>query len=131
YFHTYLQSLDVDRAGLPESYQAKLARALGHYGVTELDRTPELEAAVFRIFLAQQRPSDTVMVVTTLLREWLSEPVPDAALREPVGLALERLVAATQVRFPVIADLTRGLVYAWYGQPLLRRNRARVYANVR
>ncbi|MEV6063190.1 carboxyl transferase domain-containing protein [Nocardia asteroides] len=131
YFHTYLQSLDVERAGLPESYQAKLSQALGHYGVTELDRTPELEAAVFRVFLAQQRPADTVEVVTTLLREWLREPMPDQVLREPVGLALERLVAATQVRFPVIADLTRGLVYGWYGQPLLRRNRARVYTNVR
>ncbi|WP_433597525.1 carboxyl transferase domain-containing protein [Nocardia sp. CA-135953] len=131
YFHTYLQSLDVERAGLPESYQAELAKALGHYGVTELDRSPELEAAVFRIFLAQQRPSDTVTVITTLLREWLGEPVPDRALREPVGLALERLVVATQVRFPVIADLARGLVYSWFGQPLLRRNRARVYTNVR
>ncbi|WP_040785873.1 ATP-binding protein [Nocardia pneumoniae] len=131
YFHTYLQSLDVERAGLPESYRAKLAKALGHYGVTDLERSPDLEAAVFRIFLVQQRPSDIVTVITTLLREWLGEPVPDRALREPVGLALERLVAATQVRFPVIADLTRGLVYAWYGQPLLRRNRARVYTNVR
>ncbi|WP_433192860.1 carboxyl transferase domain-containing protein [Nocardia sp. CA-107356] len=131
YFHTYLQSLDVERAGLPESYRAKLAKALGHYGVTDLERSPDLEAAVFRIFLAQQRPSDTVTVITTLLREWLQEPVPDRALREPVGLALERLVAATQVRFPVVADLTRGLVFAWYGQPLLRRNRARVYTNVR
>ncbi|OXR42330.1 Acetyl-/propionyl-coenzyme A carboxylase alpha chain [Nocardia cerradoensis] len=131
YFHTYLQSLDVERAGLPESYRAKLSKALAHYGVTDLERTPELEAAVFRIFLAQQRPSDTVTVVTTLLREWLGEPVPDRVLREPVGLALERLVAATQVRFPVIADITRGVVYAWYGQPLLRRNRARVYTTVR
>lgn len=131
YFHTYLQSLDVERAGLPESYRAKLAKALGHYGVTELDRTPDLEAAVFRIFLAQQRPADTVEVVSTLLREWLREPMPDRVLREPVGLALERLVAATQVRFPVIADLTRGLVFAWYGQPVLRRNRARVYTDAR
>ncbi|MFC9998799.1 carboxyl transferase domain-containing protein [Nocardia sp. NPDC127526] len=131
FFHTYLQSLDVERAGLPESYQAKLAKALGHYGVTELERTPDLEAAVFRIFLAQQRPSDTVAVITALLREWLQEPVPDRALREPVGLALERLVAATQVRFPVVADLTRGVVYAWFGYPLLQRNRARVYTNVR
>ncbi|MBO0853566.1 MAG: fused acetyl/propionyl-CoA carboxylase subunit alpha/methylmalonyl-CoA decarboxylase subunit alpha, partial [Nocardia sp.] len=131
YMHTYLQSLDVERAGLPESYRAKLAKALGHYGVTELDRTPLLEAAVFRIFLAQQRPGQIVNVITTLLRQWLTEPVPDRVLREPVGLALERLVAATQVRFPVIADLTRGLVYAWYGQPLLRRNRARVYTTVR
>ncbi|MFI6170458.1 carboxyl transferase domain-containing protein [Nocardia sp. NPDC051052] len=131
YFHTYLQSLDVERAGLSASFQAKLANALRHYGVTELERSSELEAAVFRIFLAQQRPSDTVTVITTLLREWLREPMPDRALREPIGLALERLVAATQIRVPVIADLARGLVYAWYGQPLLRRNRARVYTNIR
>ena len=58
YFHSYLQSLDVERAGVPESFQAKLRRVLGHYGVADLDRTPELEAAVFRIFLAQQRMTD-------------------------------------------------------------------------
>ncbi|MEV6279360.1 carboxyl transferase domain-containing protein [Nocardia sp. NPDC051832] len=131
FFHTYLQSLDVERAGVPESFQEKLAKALGHYGITELDRSPELEAAVFRVFLAQQRLAETVPVITTLLREWLQEPVPDGVLRDPVGLALERLMAATQVRFPVIADLARGVVYAWYGRPLLRRNRARVYTNVR
>ena len=131
YFHTYLQSLDTERAGLPEAFRDKLARALGHYGVTDLERSPDLEAAVFRIFLAQQRASADVAVVTALLRAWLREPPPEAALREPVGLALERLVAATQVRFPAVADLARGVVFAWFGQPLLRRNRARVYADVR
>ncbi|MFC7385461.1 ATP-binding protein [Sphaerisporangium rhizosphaerae] len=131
YFHTYLQSLDVERAGLPEAFQAKLAKALGHYGVSGLDRSPELESAVFRIFLAQQRASADVAAVTALLRAWLREPPPDETLREPAGLALERLVAATQVRFPVVSDLARGVVFAWFGQPLLRRNRARVYAGVR
>ncbi|MEU0484425.1 carboxyl transferase domain-containing protein [Streptosporangium sp. NPDC006013] len=131
YFHTYLQSLDVERARLPEAFQAKLAKALGHYGVTELERSPELEAAVFRIFLAQQRVSADATVVATLLRAWLREPPPDETLREPAGLALERLVAATQVRFPVVSDLARGVVFAWFAQPLLRRNRARVYADVR
>lgn len=131
HFHTYLQSLDVERAGLPEAFQAKLAKALGHYGVPDLERSPELEAAVFRIFLALQRASTDAMVVTTLLRAWLREPPPDETLREPAGLALERLVAATQVRFPVVADLARGVVFAWFGQPLLRRNRALVYAGVR
>ncbi|WP_422770495.1 carboxyl transferase domain-containing protein [Plantactinospora sp. WMMC1484] len=131
YFHAYLQSLDVERAGLPETFQARLAKALGHYGVTELERTAELEAAVFRIFLAQQRAVADAAVVSTLLRSWLREPPPDETLREPAGLVLERLVAATQVRFPVIADLARGVVFAWFGQPLLRRNRARVYAQVR
>ncbi|AHH97334.1 carboxyl transferase domain-containing protein [Kutzneria albida] len=131
YFHTYLQSLDVERAGLPEAFQAKLAKALGHYGVTDLERTPELEAAVFRIFLAQQRASADATVITTLLRAWLRELPPSETLREPAGLTLERLVAATQIRFPVVADLARGVVFAWLGQPLLRRNRARVYAGVR
>ncbi|WP_433280607.1 carboxyl transferase domain-containing protein [Micromonospora sp. CA-244673] len=131
YFHTYLQSLDIERAGLPNAFQAKLAKALGHYGVTDLERSPALEAAVFRIFLAQQRASADATVVAALLRSWLREPPPDDTLREPAGLALERLVAATQVRFPVVADLARGVVFAWFAQPLLRRNRARVYAEVR
>ncbi|RNL86916.1 ATP-binding protein [Halostreptopolyspora alba] len=131
HFHTYLQSLDVERAGLPEAFQTKLATALGHYGVTELERDPQLEAAVFRIFLAQQRASADASAVAALLRAWLQEPPPDESLREPAGRALERLVAATQVRFPAVADLARGVVFAWFGQPLLRRNRARVYAGVR
>jgi acetyl/propionyl-CoA carboxylase alpha subunit/acetyl-CoA carboxylase carboxyltransferase component len=131
YFHTYLRSLDVERAGLSAAFQDRLAKALGHYGVTELDRTPELEEAVFRIFLAQQRAASDAAVVVTLLREWLREAPPGESLREPAGLALERLVAATQVRFPVVSDLARGVVFAWFGQPLLRRNRARVYADVR
>jgi acetyl/propionyl-CoA carboxylase alpha subunit/acetyl-CoA carboxylase carboxyltransferase component len=131
YFHTYLQSLDVERAGLPETFQAKLAKALRHYGVNDLKRSPELEAAVFRIFLAQQRAAADAAVVTALLRAWLREPPPEQTLREPAGLALARLVAATQVRFPVIADLARGVVFAWFAQPLLRRNRAHVYADVR
>ncbi|BCJ39289.1 fused acetyl/propionyl-CoA carboxylase subuit alpha/methylmalonyl-CoA decarboxylase subunit alpha [Actinocatenispora thailandica] len=131
YFHAYLQSLDVERAGLPESFQAKLRRALAHYGITELTRSPELEAAVFRIFLAQQRAATDAGVVTALLRAWLQEPPPDGTMREPTGLAMERLVSATQIRFPVVSDLARGVVFGWFGQPLLRRNRAQVYAKVR
>ncbi|RJQ82047.1 ATP-grasp domain-containing protein [Pseudonocardiaceae bacterium YIM PH 21723] len=131
YFHTYLQSLDVDRAGLPAKFQDRLAKALGHYGVGELERTGALEAAVFRIFLALQRSAADATVISSLLRSWLQEPPPDEVQRETVGLALERLIAATQVRFPAVSDLARGVVFAWFGQPLLRRNRARVYADIR
>ncbi|MET7419437.1 biotin carboxylase N-terminal domain-containing protein [Dactylosporangium sp. NPDC005555] len=135
YFHSYLQSLDVERAGLTDGFQAKLRKALGHYGVTELDRTPELEAAVFRIFLAQQRMSTDVAVVSELLRQWLAGPPPlgppTGSLSERAGLALEHLIEATQVRFPAVSDLARGIVFRWFAQPLLRRNRAKVYAAVR
>lgn len=131
YFHSYLRSLDVERAGVPEAFQARLRRMLGHYGVTSLDRTPELETAVFRIFLAQQRMADGAAIVSELLLHWQASAPPAESLRERAGLALEHLVAATQVRFPAASDLARGVVFRWFAQPLLRRNRARVYAGVR
>ncbi|GAA3337141.1 biotin carboxylase N-terminal domain-containing protein [Amorphoplanes nipponensis] len=131
YFHSYLQSLDVERAGVTEGFQAKLRRVLGHYGVADLDRTPELEAAVFRIFLAQQRLSADAVVVSEVLRGWLAGAPPVDALGERAGLTLEHLVEATQVRFPAVTDLARGVVFRWFVQPLLRRNRAKVYAAVR
>ncbi|MFI6978695.1 carboxyl transferase domain-containing protein [Embleya sp. NPDC050154] len=131
YFHSYLQSLDVERAGVTEGFQAKLRRMLGHYGITDLDRTPELEAAVFRIFLAQQRMSTDVAIVSEVLRRWLAGAPPAEPLRERAGLTLEHLVEATQVRFPAVSDLARGVVWRWFAQPLLRRNRAKAYAAVR
>lgn len=130
-FHTYLQSLDVERDGLPQAFHDHLAAALSHYGIDDLERTPELEAAVFRIFLALANPQDSVTIVSKLLRQWFREPTPRDELRDMVGGALDRLVSATQVRFPAISDLARGVIYTWYGQPLLRRNRARVNNNVR
>ncbi|WP_329046367.1 ATP-grasp domain-containing protein [Amycolatopsis sp. NBC_01488] len=131
FFHSYLQSLDVERAGVTEGFQAKLGRVLAHYGVTDLERTPELEGAVFRIFLAQQRISADVAVVSELLRLWLAGAQPAESLSERAGLTLEHLVEATQVRFPAVSDLARGVVFRWFAQPLLRRHRAEVYAAVR
>ncbi|HEY2701153.1 MAG TPA: biotin carboxylase N-terminal domain-containing protein [Pseudonocardiaceae bacterium] len=131
YLHTYLQSLDVDRAGLPESFQERLTKALNHFGVTDLERTPELENAVFRIFLAQRRASSDAALVTALLRQWLTEAPPGEPLLETAGLTLEHLIAATQLRFPAVADLARSVVFRWFAQRMLRRNRAHVYTSVR
>ncbi len=131
YLYSYLRSLDVERAGVPEAFQAKLARVFRYYGIAGLDRTPELEAAVFRIFLAQQRLTTDVGIVAELLRQWLATAPPAEPLRESAGLALEHLVEATQLRFALVSDLARGVVFRWFAQPLVRRNRARVYAAIR
>jgi acetyl/propionyl-CoA carboxylase alpha subunit/acetyl-CoA carboxylase carboxyltransferase component len=132
YFRAYLQSLDAERAGLPETFRGRLVRVLGYYGVDGLDRTPALEEAVFRIFLAQQRAGSRVAVITTLLQRWLAEPPPrDADQRQAVVQALEHLVRATQLRFPMVGDLARSLVFRWFAQPLLRTARAKAYARVR
>ncbi|TWP54211.1 ATP-grasp domain-containing protein [Lentzea tibetensis] len=131
YFHTYLKSLDADRAALSDTFRQRLTNVLAHYGVDELKRTPELEEAVFRIFTAQQRGAADAAVVTSLLRQWLKEQPPVEADRITVGLALEHLISSTQVRFPAVADVARSVVFSWFAQPLLRRTRARAHSDVR
>ncbi len=130
HFHTYLQSLDIERAGLPEDFRGKLGRVLGHYGVDTLDRSVELEEAVFRIFLAQLRSAPEVSLVTALLQRWIAEPIPHEQLAAEARDVLDRLVLATQLRFPVIGDLARSVRFRWFDQPLVDEERAGVLAGV-
>ena len=131
HFHAFLQSLDVDRGGLPEQFRDRLARVLGHYGVTEFDRTPQLEEAVFRIFLAQQRSAPDVHLATELLQRWIAEPPPQEELAGRARDLLERLVRSTQLRFPVVGDLARSTRFRWFDQPLVDAERSSVLAGVR
>ncbi|GGN06870.1 fused acetyl/propionyl-CoA carboxylase subuit alpha/methylmalonyl-CoA decarboxylase subunit alpha [Terrabacter tumescens] len=131
HFHSYLQSLDVDRAGLSADFRDKLARVLRHYGVTDFERTPDLEEAVFRIFLAQQRSAPEVQLATSILQRWLAEPIPQPPLDAAAREALDRLVVATQLRFPVIGDLARSVRFRWFDQPLVDEERESVLAGVR
>ncbi|GAB2672435.1 ATP-binding protein [Thalassiella azotivora] len=130
HFHTYLQSLDADRGHLPEDFRGRLLRALGHYGVTDLERSDALEEAVFRLFLAQQRNQSHQGVVTAVLRQWSTAPRPDGEQADAVHDLLDRLVLATQLRYPVLGDLARSVRFRWFDQPLVDRARADVLAGV-
>ncbi len=138
HFHTYLQSLDPDRGGLPEAFRAKLARVLRHYGrphldpatAADLDRTPALEEAVFRIFLAQQRTAPDVHLATALLRTWIGEAPPAGESATRARDVLDRLVVATQVRFPVVGELARSVLFRWFDQPHMDATRVAVLAEV-
>ena len=130
HFHTYLQSLDPERGGLPEEFRVRLARVLGHYGVTDLERSADLEEAVFRIFLAQQRSTPDVLLVTAVLQCWIAGPRPAEPLHERVHDVLDRLVLATQLRFPVVGDLARSVRFRWFDQPSVDEARAEVLAGV-
>ena len=54
------------------------------------------------------------------LAERLVAPL-DSAARE----VLDRLVVATQLRFPVIGDLARSVRFRWFDQPLVDADRAK------
>jgi acetyl/propionyl-CoA carboxylase alpha subunit/acetyl-CoA carboxylase carboxyltransferase component len=133
YLHSYLRSLDLEREGLPDAFRAKLSRALRHYAVEDLEPSAALKEAVHRVFLAQQRAGSQIAVVAALLERWLSdgEAYTAAAGQEELGEVLERLVVATQLRFPALGDLARSVRFRLFDQPLLRRARAKGYAGVR
>ena len=130
YFHSYLQSLDVDRSGLPELFSIKLRSVLAHYGITDLERTPQLEGAVFRIFLAQQRSAPDLSIVTAILQRWHVEPAPDDDRAMYIRELLDRLVLATQLRFAAVGDLARSVRFRWFDQPVVEGERAAVLAGV-
>jgi acetyl/propionyl-CoA carboxylase alpha subunit/acetyl-CoA carboxylase carboxyltransferase component len=131
HFHTYLQSLDAERGDLPAHFRSRLATVLAHYGVTDLERSTALEEAVFRIFLAQQRSAPELQMVVALLQRWSGEAPPEGQLAVVTRDLLERLVRATQLRFPVVGDLARSVRFRWFDQPLVDQERSSVLAGVR
>src|SRR5699024_3480112 len=128
HFHALLLSLDVEREGLPEGVRDNISRALRHYGVLDLDLADDTDGAVltalgesvYRIFLSQQRMDNQIPVIAEMLSRWLPEeqggcgtPVPPESFAE----VLDRLIGATQLRFPVIGDAARTLRFRLYDQP--------------
>lgn len=131
FFHRYLHSLDPEREGLPATFQDRLSRALRHYDVEGLEHTADLEKAVFRIFLAQQRLDAQLPVVTGLLSRWTRDRVAGEQVPEGFEEVLDRLVVATQARFPVIGDMARNVRYRYFEEPRITAAREQVYNNAR
>ena len=132
YLYAYLRSWDADAEGLPESFRIKLRRALAHYGITDLEPSPDLGPVLYRMFLAHRRATAHVPVVSELLQWRLSHPesLPEPA-RDGYRRVLDQLVSATQLRHPVIGDLARQVVYRCFDAALIAGERARVQQQVR
>ncbi|WP_417715127.1 biotin carboxylase N-terminal domain-containing protein [Pseudonocardia lutea] len=134
YLHAYLRSRDAEAEQLPESFRAKLRRALAHYGV-ELDGDPQLEPALYWMFLAHRRATAHEPVILDLLQWRLAHPESltglPAASREEYLRTLDDLVLATQLRHPAVGDLARQVRYHSFDAPAVAAERERVQHEVR
>ncbi len=131
YMHAFLRSLDAKAERLPERFETLLARALGHYGVESLERTPALEDACYRLFVSQGRVDLARAAVMAILEKRLERA------DEYVGNVdndfrgvLDRLELATERRDPVIADLARQLRTRYFDQPVILERQAQAYAEL-
>jgi len=126
HLHAFLRSLDAAAEGLPDRFVANLERALGHYGIDGLERTPALEDACYRLFLSQQRAGTTRAAVRAILTRRLDragEPCGDG-LRG----VLDRLESALAPREPALAELARELRWRAFDEPLVDAAREETYA---
>ena len=118
-----------EAAGLPDHYAEQLRSALRHYGIETLDRTPALEEACYRLFLAQQRAPTVQRAVLAILDRRLEQAECCAGVASPdFRAALDGLAAATDGRDPVLADLARQVRFAYFDEPVIAAARAKVYA---
>jgi acetyl/propionyl-CoA carboxylase alpha subunit/acetyl-CoA carboxylase carboxyltransferase component len=124
--HAFLRSLDPAAEGLPEGFVASLERALAHYAVAGLDRTPALEHAAYRLFLSQQRAEPARAAVRAVLSRHLerADELPGDAFRD----VLDRLEAALAPREPALAELARELRWRTCDEPLVEAAREETYA---
>ena len=129
HLNAYLRSLDAEAEGLPERFVERLRRALAHYGISSLDRTPELEAACHRLYLSQQRAGAARAAVLAILDRRLEQADELAGhVGEDFRDALVRLAAATESRDQVIADLARETRFRYFDEPLILAARDEAYA---
>ncbi|HET8975723.1 MAG TPA: carboxyl transferase domain-containing protein [Solirubrobacterales bacterium] len=129
YLHSYLRSLDAEAEGLPSRFVENLERALRHYGLDGLERTPALERACHRLFLSQERADASRAAVTAILDHRLERA---ESLVGNVGdefrEVLDRLIAATEHRDQVVADLAREVRFRYYDEPVIEAAREEAYA---
>ena len=127
HLHAYLRSLDVEGEGLPLPFLDALRRGLGHYGVDNLERTSELEEALYWVHQSQQRVGAQLPIVTHILERWLEQGPQGDTIDDGRRRTLDALVAATQRRHPVVADLAREVRFGIVDEPRLRATRDAMY----
>ena len=128
HLNAYLRSLDPESEGLPDQFVGLLERALSHYGIEGLERTPQLEEACYRLFLAQRRAERVRVAIAALLDRRLEQV---EALSGQIGPEfrelLDRLTAAAEGRDRMIADLSREIRFRYFDQPVIEAATAAAY----
>ncbi len=128
YFFTYLREPGRRGEGLPEAFVERLERALAHYGLESLDRTPALDECLLRICKAYRRigaqRAPIMYIMQRRLDHLSSLPRPEDDRLERLVL---RLVRQTHGRIQAVSDLARELHYRQFQKPVLDRARRDAY----
>ena len=109
HFHAYLHSLDVDREGAAGQLPRPAVAGAAALRRPRPRARPGARGGGYRIFLAQQRVADQLPAVAGAAGA-LADRRPSCRRRRPATSSaevLDRLIVATQLRYPAVGDLAR------------------------
>ncbi len=131
YLFSYLRMLETRGEGLPPAFVSGLQRALAHYGVQTLDRSPQLEESLLWIYKSHQRVEQQIAPVLGVLEGRLRRVQKLSPQEgESFRTLLDRMASLTNGLFPGLTDLAREVRYRYFDQPLFERARKQVYQQV-
>ena len=129
YLFSYLRTLDTRGEGAPKEFVSALQRAVAHYGINDLDRSPELEETLLWIYKSHQRLEQQVAPIRGVLQRRLaridSRPLP---VDDTFRAVLDRMISITRGVFPTVSDPARELRYRLFDKPSFEKVRRNLYA---
>jgi len=129
---SYLRSLDTRGAQLPKTFRDNLQRALAHYGIRNLDPSPEIDESLLLIYKSHQHVNQQLAVIQTIIERHLEHADKLALLvTGEMSRLFDRLLLATQGRYLAINDLTREVRFRFFDEPLFEQARNKVYEEMR
>jgi acetyl/propionyl-CoA carboxylase alpha subunit/acetyl-CoA carboxylase carboxyltransferase component len=125
---SYLHSAGLQGESVPAEFLDGLRRAVRHYGLESLERTPALEEALLRIYKSHERIERQIPAIMQILQRRLdtldgAAHAPDPQFR----ILLDRMVGITRAPFPSVSDVARDLRYRCFDQPFFEEVRSRIF----
>ena len=128
HFHAWLRTLDPETEGLPPPrHRRARARAGPLRDRRSFARTPALEDAAYRLFVAEQRSAAARAVALAILDRCLDggRADPPPGMRE----TLERVAHVAERRDPVVSDVARECRWRLFDGPVVAAVREAAYAD--
>ena len=127
----YLRAIESQGESLPATFIEALRRALAHYGIHSLVRSPELEQTLLWIYKSHQRIEQQIAPILGVLERRLQRVdtfAPQA--KEDFRKLLDSIVSVTRGSFAALSDMAGELRYRCFDQPLFEKARTHVYAQM-
>src|SRR5580704_14230697 len=129
YLFSYLRVLNSGGEELPAEFIQGLQRAVAHYGITNLDSSPELKEVLLWIYKSHQKSEQQIAPILGLLQRRLAQSSDNlASADDAFHTLLDRMISISRDLFPTLNDLARELRYRCFDQPFFEQARRQVYA---